>query len=115
MTQRGGPEQAGFSRVEFLVVFVVIGILAAIVVFSGSGLKAEGRSAACRTGLSSIVKAEETFSASQAGGRYTDMSGLVGAGILDKSSTLYSVAANNTVDPKRYTISPIGTTCPAIP
>ena len=114
MMQRRSPEQEGFTRVEFLVVLVISSLLAAVVVIAAGRLADDGQAAACRAGFSSIAKAEEAYSASQAGGRYTDMTGLVGAGFLEKASSLYTVAFS-TVDSRAYTISPIGTTCPAIP
>ncbi len=52
---------AGFTLIELLIVIVIIGILAAIVVFSVSGVSNKGASAACNQTLDETQVAVEAF------------------------------------------------------
>jgi len=106
-------DEGGFTLVELLIVIVILGILAAIVVFAVGGIKDKGQTSACKADTTSISNAEEAFYASQPVGSYTDMAGLVSAGFLHANSTYYTVAANNTATPKTYALTTINNAvCP---
>ena len=77
----------GFTLIELLIVIVILGILAAIVVFSVQGLKDKGDKAACQSEVSTVDTAEEAYYAGNGttipGGSYTtSMATLVSAGLL---------------------------------
>jgi type II secretion system protein G len=93
--------QKGFTLVELLVVIVILGILAAVVVFAVSGIQDRGQTSACQTDANTIRTAVEAYRA-QAGHLSTDdpsMANLVTAGLLQKPSTLVDFAAA----PNQYT------------
>lgn len=58
-------KQTGFTIVELLIVIVVIGILAAIVIVSYSGVQTRARAAAAMAGISSVEKAFQLMAAEQ--------------------------------------------------
>lgn len=84
----------GFTLIELLIVIVILGILAAIVVFSVQGITNRGNLAACKADVASVTTAEEAFYAQQA------------------SSPAYSTVANVQTDlvPKYLHAWPTGTT-----
>ena len=49
----------GFTLIELLIVIVILGILAAIVIFSVSGITSKGDTAACKSQVASIDTAYE--------------------------------------------------------
>ncbi len=57
--------EGGFTLVELLVVIVILGILAAIVVFAVGGITDKGQTSACKADKSSLETAEEADYASQ--------------------------------------------------
>ena len=61
-------QEEGFTLIELLIVIVILGILAAIVVFSVSGITDRGSSAACKSDASELITASEAFYAQ--GGTY---------------------------------------------
>jgi len=50
---------AGFTLIELLIVIVILGILAAVVVFSVQGIQDRGQKAACKSDIATITTAEE--------------------------------------------------------
>jgi general secretion pathway protein G len=102
----------GFTLIELLVVIVIIGILAAIVVFAVGGITDKGQDSACTSDRRAIQTAEEAYFAQPTkdgggNGSYGDMTKLVPK-FLAEASTLHTVTLNGTTG---YTISPSGTTC----
>jgi prepilin-type N-terminal cleavage/methylation domain-containing protein len=93
--------EGGFTLVELLVVIVILGILAAIVVFAVGGITNKGQSAACSTDKKAIQTAEESYFAQNSA--YVAMSaatpGPLVPNYLHEASTLYSVT---TPDGKSY-------------
>jgi type II secretion system protein G len=57
-----GPD-AGFTLIELLIVIVVLGILAAIVVFSLSGVTGQSKSAACNSDAKTVEIAVDAYNA----------------------------------------------------
>jgi general secretion pathway protein G len=55
--------QKGFTLVELLVVIVILGILAAVVVFAVSGSTDDAKASACKSDASSAVSAIESYKA----------------------------------------------------
>ena len=74
--------EGGFTLIELLIVIVILGILAAIVVFAVGGITDRGNSSACKSDLKTFQVASEAFYAKgQLGGAapiyptaYADMS-----------------------------------------
>jgi prepilin-type N-terminal cleavage/methylation domain-containing protein len=55
--------ESGFTLIELLIVIIVLGILAAIVIFSISGVTGQSKAAACNTEASTIEDAVAAFNA----------------------------------------------------
>jgi prepilin-type N-terminal cleavage/methylation domain-containing protein len=55
--------QKGFTLVELLVVIVILGILAAVVVFAVSGITSKGQSSACTIEVRTVNTALQAFNA----------------------------------------------------
>ena len=73
--------EQGFTLVELLIVIVILGILAAIVVFAVGGISSKGEDAANKANCSTITAAEEAYFATK--GNYTaTLQDLVDAGFL---------------------------------
>jgi prepilin-type N-terminal cleavage/methylation domain-containing protein len=111
--------EGGFTLIELLVVIVILGILAAIVVFAIGGLSSSSQKTACNADANTIRTAEDAYYASPdpadpTGGtplqKYTDGAGLVGATLLKGTgSKLYTIAV--TGGGTGFTMTPIGTKC----
>ena len=54
-------EESGFTLIELLIVIVILGILAAIVVFSVSGITDRGKSSACKSDVATVTTAAEAY------------------------------------------------------
>ena len=59
----GEASEYGFTLIELLIVIVVLGILAAIVVFSLTGVTGQSKSAACTTDGKTVEIAVDAFQA----------------------------------------------------
>ena len=69
MRRQDGETESGFTLIELLIVIVVLGILAAIVVFSLSGVSGESKAAACTSdGKTVEIAADANQSQQQSGG-----------------------------------------------
>ena len=53
----------GFTLIELLIVIIILGVLAAIVVFSVRGISDKGDTAACETSVSTVDTAFEAYAA----------------------------------------------------
>jgi prepilin-type N-terminal cleavage/methylation domain-containing protein len=70
MSQRlRGKKDAGFTLIELLIVIIILGILAAIVVFAIGSTRKNSVAATCQTDVKSIVLAEEAWNTQK--GAYT--------------------------------------------
>jgi prepilin-type N-terminal cleavage/methylation domain-containing protein len=98
--------EKGFTLIELLVVIVILGILAAVVVFAVGGIKDKGNDSACKIDTRTLRTAEEAYSA-QSSAAYTDPATLKSAGLLSEynaATALHSVTFNNATTPPTYTI-----------
>ena len=89
--------QKGFTLVELLVVIVILGILAAVVVFAVSGSTDKAQTSACASERSAVETATEAYRASE-GGYPATQANLIG-NFLRAAPVNYTVA-NSTVTPK---------------
>jgi general secretion pathway protein G len=58
---REEADESGFTLIELLIVIVILGILAAIVVFSVGGITDKGTASACQTDVKIVDTAAEAF------------------------------------------------------
>jgi general secretion pathway protein G len=61
MNERFGESDEGFTLVELLIVIVILGILAAVVVFSVGGVTDNGETAVCETDERTLLTAVESY------------------------------------------------------
>ena len=54
-------QEEGFTLIELLIVIVILGILAAVVVFAVGGISDRGKKAACKSDLKSVEVATEAY------------------------------------------------------
>jgi prepilin-type N-terminal cleavage/methylation domain-containing protein len=89
----------GFALVEMLVVIVILGILAAIVVFSVNGVQDKGSTAACQADVKTVTVAAEAYNA-KVGHYATSMDELVREGLLHSvpASTTYTITYTLSTD-----------------
>src|SRR5580658_6920315 len=59
----GESSESGFTLIELLIVIVVLGILAAIVVFSLTGVSGQSKEAACTSDAKSVEIAADAYQA----------------------------------------------------
>src|SRR5438876_621784 len=86
--------QEGFTLIELLIVIVILGVLAAIVVFAVSGITDKGQKSACASDKKTLTVAEEAYYAKTAtgaaAGSYAGTQAqLVSQGVLQAPSTLF--------------------------
>jgi prepilin-type N-terminal cleavage/methylation domain-containing protein len=96
--RRARRDESGFTLIELLIVIVILGILAAIVVFAVNGIQNRGTAAACKADVETVTVAAEAYDAQN--GRYAEsMDDLVNAGLLHSvpSDSNYTIdyQANN--------------------
>ena len=91
-------EHGGFTLVELLVVVVILGTLAAIVVFAVGGITDKGGDSAKAADRQAIEVAEETFFAKSLGVPiYASETDLVNGMLLRARSTLHDVCLSDAV------------------
>jgi prepilin-type N-terminal cleavage/methylation domain-containing protein len=89
----GDGSESGFTLIELLIVIVVLGILAAIVVFSLTGVSGQSKQAACTADAKSVEVAADAYQA--ATGNYpTSLAALTPSYLhsLPSSSNGYTVS-----------------------
>lgn len=89
----------GFTLIELLVVIVILGVLAAVVVFSVRGVTNDSEENACLQEKRTLETAVEAYYAKE--GSFPNSNGnLLSAGLIrDATTTNYSVGSNGTVNP----------------
>ena len=112
ITTREDRTEKGFTLIELLVVIVILGILAAVVVFAVGGIGDKGQESACRIDERTLRTAEEAYAAQSVadgggGGNYGTETELVGGGFLSEESEYHQVA--NIVDRAAGTDGQTGT------
>src|SRR2546427_6911096 len=108
----------GFTLIELLIVIVILGVLAAIVVFAVTGINNKGTTAACQAEKTTLTAAEEANYAKSAtgttAGTYTDTAGLASAGPLPAGTPGPYYTARATRGGARAPNKPVaGGGCPA--
>jgi prepilin-type N-terminal cleavage/methylation domain-containing protein len=87
--------QKGFTLVELLVVIVILGILAAVVVFAVGGSTSQATSKACQSDAAAAISAMEAYRAQNSGTWPTQWSDLTTGGsnqFLRKAPANYDIA-----------------------
>ena len=89
--------EGGFTLIELLIVIVILGVLAAIVVFAVGGITDKGNASACKSDLKNVEVAQEANYA-QTGAYAANVAALVTAKLLREapSSTKYTITTDNT-------------------
>ena len=59
--RRKRQHEGGFTLIELLLVIVILGVLAAVVIISVSGITGRGKTAACSATLTAVQTANEAF------------------------------------------------------
>jgi prepilin-type N-terminal cleavage/methylation domain-containing protein len=88
--------QKGFTLVELLVVIVILGILAAVVVFAVGGSTEKAQTNACKAEKSAVETAVEAYRASE--GEYPANTAALVDTFLRDTPTLYTVGAGGAVN-----------------
>ena len=90
----------GFTLIELLIVIVILGILAAIVVFAVRGVTDRGNESACEADRQTLEVAVEAYFAQYGGNSIpgTQEQALVDAGFIRDLSDNYDVNANGDVN-----------------
>jgi len=83
--------ERGFTLVELLVVIVILGILAAVVVFAVGGTETDAKVKACLTERSSLEAAVEAYHSQFPDQGEPGTSQLVGAGLLKHNAKYWTV------------------------
>ena len=93
-------EQRGFTLVELLVVILILGVLAAVVVFSVGGITDHGKNSACLTEVQEVRTAIEAYKAQNNNTKPASLATLVTADLLQSapSASTPSGAAGYTYD-----------------
>ena len=81
--------ERGFTLIELLVVIVILGILAAVVVFAVSGLTNKGQDSSCKIDTRTLRTAEEASYAQDGG--YRSEADLHTDGFLDEESDYHDI------------------------
>ena len=92
-------DESGFTLIELLIVIVVLGVLAAIVVFGVGTFHADANTAACAADTKTVNVASEAFLAKN-GTQALNVAALVTAGYLKAAPTRFigtTIAADGTV------------------
>jgi general secretion pathway protein G len=111
--RRPRQDERGFTLIELLIVIVILGILAAIVVFAVNGIQDRGTASACKADVETVTVAAEAYDAQN--GRYADsMDELVSAGLLHSvpSSKSYSIDYSVSGEGDNQRVSVSSTSCP---
>jgi len=90
---RRRQDQSGFTLIELLVVIIILGILAAVVVFAVGGVGDKGEASAREIDRRTLATAQEAYFANN--GRYATEAELVGGGLLSEESSTHKVYLNN--------------------
>ena len=87
--RRSCRSEQGFTLIELLIVIIILGILAAIIIFAVGNFKSDTEDTACATEYQTLVHAEEAHLAKST--VYASESGLVSEGYVHEESDLYDI------------------------
>ncbi len=87
--------EGGFTLIELLIVIVILGILAAVVVFAVSGITDRGQDSACAADKNTLEVAQEASFAQD--NTYRAEAALQTDGFIREQSTLYDTDATGAV------------------
>jgi len=111
-------QDEGFTLIELLIVIVILGILAAIVVFAVGGITDKGEKSACQSDYKNVEVAQEAHYAKTTPSEYADnVTALVTAKLLREAPPAkYGISTDDTG--KVYTTKgestvPTNANCPA--
>jgi len=110
--REGKRDQHGFTLVELLVVVLILGVLAAVVVFSVGGITNRGKNSACVTEVREVRTAIEAYKAQNSNTNPANLNTLVTAQLLETapSASTPSGAAGYTYSAANGTYT--GPACP---
>jgi len=109
--QAARREDRGFTLIELLIVIIILGVLAAVVVFSVRGIASNGETAACEAEIRAVETAVEAHYAEESNYPAT-VGALVTAGFLrDNPSGASSIDPADTINSTTGAITP-APTCP---
>lgn len=86
-------DDGGFTLIELLIVIVILGILAAVVVFSVNGIQDRGQKSACKSDVATVQVAEEAYYATNSS--YATVAQLVTANLI-RTNAQMDVAIDTT-------------------
>ena len=98
----------GFTLIELLVVIVILGILAAVVVFAVGGISDRGQKGACQTEARTVRTAQEAYYAKN--NAYAP----AGAGLVPTFLSKAPTLVNDTSTATALNLSWAGSTCSSI-
>lgn len=114
-------DQSGFTLIELLIVIIILGVLAAVVVFSVRGITNNSEEAACKTEFRIVNTAIEAYYAENgtydgdlaaAGTQKLALAALVDAGLLQSAPTEYVTDTTAVpAPPAEYEPVATGVTC----
>ena len=89
----------GFTLIELLVVIVILGILAAVVVFAVGGIQDRGKDSACKTDARTLRTSVEAYRAKYDTATNPTEAQLVSERLLSELSTNYNISyTGNTLE-----------------
>jgi type II secretion system protein G len=91
--QKRASGEGGFTLIELLIVIVILGILAAVVVFAVGGVTNTGEDAACKADKKTLETAIEAYRAQE--GSYPANEAALVPGFLHSASDNYDIGPGN--------------------
>lgn len=104
MNIRRTARDRGFTLVEILVVIVLLGLLAALAVFSVRGITDRGTSTACAAERNHLLTAQEAYHIHN--DRFGSAAELASGGLMSEATTLFAVTVDG--DGQGYVLTGAG-------